>query len=121
MDKRYQSVTSALKDMEEQIKQLLSHQSKVGWPSKSSDDEDDDDAVKVDWITPNSQGIVQSSLDYAKQLSEKVFHAFKSASVATTYLPSRLRGGATQGYQQAQEMYSTLKSVKILRVLLALL
>ena len=115
MDKRYQTVTSALKDLEGQLRQLLSrHSNTMGtsWPASTDDDEDDNE-VKVTWLTESasSQGILQSSLDYAKQLSEKVFHTFKSVTVATTYLPSHLRGGATQGYQYAQEMYSTLKPV----------
>ena len=112
MDKRYQTVTSALRDLEEQLKQLLSHQSKSAettWPSK---DEEEEEGVKVEWLDPKPQGgYVQSSLDYAKKLSEKVFHTFQSVTVVTTYLPSRLKGGATQGYQYAQEMYTTLKPV----------
>lgn len=114
MDKRYLSVTAALKDLEGQIKQLLSRQSSAGSASWLPKDTDDDTEVKVDWITPNSQGIVQSSLDYAKQMSETVFHAFKSVTVATAYLPSHLGEGATQGYQYAQEMYYTLKPVMFL-------
>lgn len=105
-------MTTALKDFEEQIKQLLSRQSNVesvSWLPK--DTEDDEGEVKVDWVTPKSQGIVQSSLDRAKQLSENVFLAFKSVTVATTYLPGHLRERTTQGYQYAQEMYSTLKEV----------
>ena len=111
MDKQYQSVASALKDLEEQIKQLLSRQSGVEHVSWLPKDDDDDCEVKVDWITPNSQGIVQASLDRAKQLSETVYHTFKSVTVATTYLPSHLRKGTIQGYQYAQEVYSTLKQV----------
>lgn len=110
MDKQYQTVTSALKDIEEQIKKLLSRQSSsvgMSWLPKDSDEDDEKD----DWLTSKPQGIMQSSLDYAKQLSEKVFHTFQSVTVATTYLPSHLKGGATQGYQYAQEMYSTLKPV----------
>ncbi len=111
MDKQYENVTSALKDMEDHMKQVLSLQS--GSVSKRWPPEDDDEEMKVDWLAPKSQGPMQSSLDYAKQLSEKVFHTFKSVTVATTYLPGHLRGGATQGYQYAQEMYSTLKPVRL--------
>lgn len=110
IDKQYHNVTSALKDLEEQIKQLLSRHSSTNWLPDS--DEEDDNEVKADWLTPKSQGIVQSPLDYAKRLSEKVFHTFKSVTVVTAYLPSHLRGGANQGYQYAQEMYSTLKPVQ---------
>ncbi len=111
MDKRYQAVTLALRDLEEQLKQLLSRQSKsveMDWPSK----DDEEEGVKVEWLDPKPQeGYMQSSLDYAKQLSEKVFHTFQSVTVVTDYLPSRLKDGATEGYQYAQEMYSTLKPV----------
>lgn len=111
MDKRYQAVTLALKDYEEQLKQLLSRQKsvKADWPSG---DDEDEDSVKVEWLDPKPQGgYIQSSLDYAKQLSEKVFHTFQSVTVVTDYLPSRLKDGATQGYQYAQELYSTLRPV----------
>lgn len=114
MDKQYQNVTSALKDLEGQIKQLLSRQqSQTGMSWLPKDDEDEDEGVKVAWLTPASkpQGVIQMSLDYAKQLSEKVFRGFQSVTVATTYLPGNLRQGATQGYHYAQEMYSTLKPV----------
>ena len=110
MDKRYQDVTSALKDVEERIKLVLSRQSSgvgMSWLSKDTDE----DEVKIEWLTPRSQGLVQSSLDYAKQLNEKVFHTLKSVTAVSAYLPSHLRGGATQGYQYAQEIYSTLKPV----------
>ena len=118
MDKRYQAVTLALKDFEEQLKQILSRQSKsvkVEWPSK---DDEDEEGVKVEWLDPKPQGgYIQSSLDYAKQLSEKVFHTFQSVTVVTDYLPSRLKDGATHGYQYAQELYSTLKPVSFAMVL----
>lgn len=111
MDKRYQTVTTTLKDLEDQLKQLLSRKPyavDVSWLPK---DDDEEDSMKIEWLNPKSQGVIQSSLDYAKQLSEKVFHTFQSVTVVTTRLPSHLKGGATQGYQYAQEMYSTLKTV----------
>lgn len=111
MDKQYQVVTSSLKDLEDQIKQLLSRQSRSegDWPPK---DDGEEDGVKVEWLDPKPKdGYMQASLDYAKQLSEKVFHTFQSVTVVTTRLPSHIKGGATQGYQYAQEMYSTLKAV----------
>lgn len=110
VDKQYQTVTSALKDLEEQIKQLLSRKAKnteMTWPPK-----DDEEDTKIEWLSPKPQGILQSSLDYSKQMSEKVFHTFQSVTVATTYLPSHLKGGAIHAYQYAQEMYSTLKPVR---------
>lgn len=111
MDKRYQTVTTALRDLEQQLQRLLSRQSKsaeASWPPKDEEEE----GVKVEWLDPKPQGgYVQSSLDYAKQLSEKVFHTFQSVTVVTAYLPSHLKGGATQGYHYAKEMYSTLKPV----------
>lgn len=112
-------MASALKELEEQIKQLLSRQSNVenvSWLPKDTDDEDDE--VKMDWITPNSRGIVQASLDRAKQLSETVYYTFKSVTVATTYLPSHLRKGTIEGYQYAQEVYSTLKQASTVRMLI---
>lgn len=111
MDKKYQTMTSALKELEGQIKQLLSRQSSS---LLVKDEDDDEEGVKVEWLTPTPQGAIQSSLDYAKQLSEKVFRGFQSATVATTYLPGHLKGGATQGYQYALEVYSTLKPVRVL-------
>ena len=112
MGKKYEAVTTALTDLEEHIKQMLSQKpsQSVTWLPK---DDEDEDSVKIGWLTPapKSQGVVQSALDYAKQLSEKVFRGFQSATVATTYLPGHLREGANQGYQYAQEMYSTLKPV----------
>ena len=115
MNKQYHNVTSSLKDLEDQLKQLLSHYSNSSSTSSGtswSGDDDDESGVKADWAAaPRSEGIMQSSLDYAKQLSEKVFHAFKSVTVATTYLPGHLKGRTAQGYQYAQEMYSTLKPV----------
>jgi hypothetical protein len=113
MDQRYQSVTTTLKDLEGQIKQLLSRQSNVNWLPKDTEDEDE---VKVDWITPTSQGVVQASLDRAKHLSETVYHGFKSITVATTYLPGHLKEGTTQGYQYAQEMFNTLKQVSAVMI-----
>lgn len=116
MDKQYQSVTSALKDLEDQIKQLVSRQQSQTGMSWLPKDDEDEESVNVGWLTQASkpQGVLQSSLDYTKQLSEKVFRGFQSVTVATTYLPGHLKGGATQGYQYAQEMYSTLKSVSSL-------
>lgn len=109
MDKKYQTVASALKDLEDQIKQLLSRQQR---PNLLPEGDEDEDSVNVELFTLRKpQGALQSSLDYAKQLSEKIFHGFQSVTVATTYLPGHLKEGATQGYQYAQEMYSTLKSV----------
>lgn len=114
VDKQYQTVTSAMKDLEEHIKQMMlsrqQSQAVMSWLPKEDEDEE---SVNVGWLIPaqKPQGVVQSSLDYAKQLSEKVFRGFQSVTVATTYLPGHLKGGATQGYQYAQEMYSTLKLV----------
>ncbi len=100
MEKNYQAVTSSLKSLEDQIKQLLSQQC-------SFDEKADGEGVEL--VKP--QDTLQSSLDYAKQLSDKVFHSFQSITVATSYLPHRMSGGANQAYQYAQEMYSTLKPV----------
>lgn len=98
--------------MEDQLRQLLSRHAGTGevgvsWLPKDGEEEDN----RIEWLTPRPQGTLQASLDYAKQLSEKVFHAFQAVTVATTYLPKQFKDGAGQSFQYAQEMYSTLKPV----------
>lgn len=112
IDKQYNTVTSALKDLEERIKLVLSRQSNnegASWLPKDSDED-----VKIEWLNPKPQGTLQYTLDYAKQLSEKVFHTFQSVTVTTAYLPRHMKEGAIQAYQYTHEMYSTLKPVNTL-------
>lgn len=115
LDRQYQTVTSALKDLEDQIKQLLSRQAATGeggasWLPKDGEEKEEDN--RIEWLNPRPRGTLQASLDYAKQLSGKVFHSFQSVTVATTYLPKQLKDNAGQAYQYAQEMYSTLKPIQ---------
>jgi len=93
--------------MEGQLKQVLSRQSSSVGSQWLPPNDSDDEGPKIDWLSPKPpRRIMQTFLDYAKQLSEKVLHSFK---VATTYLPGHVKKGAAQGYQNALEMYSTLK------------
>ena len=106
----YQSVATAIKDLEGHIKEMLSRtaqgEDKVNWlPDETEEDNE------IQWLKPQPVSRLQSTLDYAKQLSEKVYTGLRSVSGATSYLPHHLKGGATQAYEYAQELYSHLKTV----------
>lgn len=111
LDRQYDTVTTALKDMEGQIKQLLTRK------AASTEEEEvcvkeggeDEDSV-VPWMKP-PRGTLQASLDYAKQLSEKAYNSLGSVTAASRLLPTNLKESAGQAYRHAQDMYSTLKPV----------
>lgn len=111
----YETVSTALKDLQDHVKEMLSRtaqgeQGKVAWlPDETEEDH------QIQWLKPQATASrLQSTLDYAKQLSERVFTGLKSVSTATSYLPHHLKGGATQAYDYAQELYTQLKPVSCL-------
>lgn len=113
MGKQYQNMQTALKDLEAQLKSLLSRQAKeegVSWlPEESGEGEDD-----IQWLIPKqNKSRVQATLDYAKELSERVYGTFQSMARATSYLPHHLKGGTSQAYAYAHELYMTLKSASV--------
>ena len=109
LDRQYETVTTALKDLEDQIKQLLTRKSADTDEVKEGGE--DEDSV-VPWMNP-PRGTLQASLDYAKQLSEKAYNSFGSVNVASRLLPQHLKESAGQAYHHAHDMYSTLKPVSI--------
>ncbi len=77
-----------------------------------SGEESDDD---IQWLSPKkdeTKSFLQATLDYAKQLTERVYGALQSVARATTYLPHHLKTGTTQAYTQAHDLYMSLKSVR---------
>ena len=81
---------------------------KISWLPEETEEEDE-----IQWLSPKPKSRLQSSLDYAKQLSERVYTASQSVAGAATYLPHQLKDGATRVYVYAQELYTTLKPVCI--------
>ena len=89
------------------MKKFISHHGvSVSWLPKDNEVED-----KMEWLNPRPKGTLQASLDYAKQLSDKLFRTVQSVTTVTTLLPKQLQDGASKSYQYTQEMYSTLKPV----------
>ncbi len=83
-------------------------ENKITWlPDETEEDR------QIQWLKPQPSRL-QSTLDYAKQLSERVFSGLKSVSSATSYLPHHMKEGATQAYDYAQEIYTQLKPVSCL-------
>ena len=114
MGKQYQQAQTALKDLDSHVRAMWSRgkQSKeeegIGLLTEESQEGEED----IKWLpVKQGKGVLQGSLDSAKALSERLFGAVKSVASAATYLPHQLKGGADQIYSQAQELYTTLKSV----------
>lgn len=110
VDQKCQSLTTTLKDLEDQLKQLLSRKPTNTDESCSKEGDEDEEDKVIPWLNP-PRGTVQASLDYAKQLSEKAYNSLSSVTVASRLLPGNLKDSAGQAYRRAQEMYSTLKPV----------
>lgn len=108
---QYENISSTLKDLQDHVKEMLSRtaqgeENKVTWlPDETEEDS------QIEWLKPKPTRF-QSTLDYSKQLSERVYSGLKSISGATSYLPHHLKGGATQAYDYAQELYTQLKPVR---------
>lgn len=83
---------------------------KVEWLPDQSAGEDDE----IEWLKPRPTSRLQATLDYAKQLSAKLYSGLGSVSSVTSYLPHQLKDGASQAYDYSKEMYSHLKSVSSL-------
>ena len=115
VDRQYNNLQDTVKELNSKLRALLRQHAKkddaeqTSWLPEESGDEEEDE---IQWLTPKPKGSVQSALDYTKQLSERVFTAFQSVSQAITLLPHPLKGGASQAYSYAQELYTTLKAVK---------
>ena len=114
VDRQYNNLQDTVKELDSKLRALLHQHAKkdgaeqTSWLPEESGEEEDE----IQWLTPKPKGSVQSALDYTKQLSERVFTAFQSVSQAITLLPHPLKGGASQAYNYAQELYTTLKAVK---------
>lgn len=114
---QYERAQDTLRSLEAQLKTLLSLQGKATGETitlvhEPSGEESDDD---IQWLTPQEEKtktFLQATLDYAKQLSEKIYGALQSVVQATTYLPHHLKEGATQAYTQAHDLYISLKPVR---------
>ena len=115
VDRQYNNLQDTMKELNSKLRALLHQHAKkddaeqTSWLPEESGEEEEDE---IQWLTPKPKGSVQSALDYTKQLSERVFTAFQSVSQAITLLPHPLKGGASQAYSYAQELYTTLKAVK---------
>lgn len=114
VDRQYNHLQDTVKELNSKLRALLhQHAEKDGaeqtsWLPEESGEEEDE----IQWLTPKKpKGSLQSALDYAKQLSERVFTAFQSVSRGITLLPHPLKDGASQAYSYAQELYTTLKAV----------
>ena len=114
MDKQYKNLSSSIKDLEEHIRQMLSHK---GAPSEEEphdswvQEETEEQEGEIKWLNPKPKTRVQAALDTAKRLSEKVYGAFQYVAGAASYLPHQLKGGASSAYEKAHELYTTLKPV----------
>ncbi len=113
---QYDRAQERLRSLESQLRSMLSLQEKVtgeALPEHSGDESDDD----IQWLPPHEEEeaktFLQSTLDYAKQLSERVYGALQSVVKATTYLPHHLKIGAIQAYTQAHDLYTSLKGVSL--------
>ena len=115
----YQTFTSTVKEVEDRVKEMLTRsaqgEDKINWLPDESEDDD-----QIQWLKPQPVSRLQATLDYAKQLSEKVYGGFRSVSGVTSYLPHQLKDGATQAYDYSQEMYSHLKSVSSFKTFVVL-
>ena len=112
VDKQYRQLQSSLKCVREQLGSLVVRSKTQEPPTVTLLEESEEKEEEIESLTPTEKAtLLQGALDYAKQLSEKVFTAFQSVSKATTYLPHHLKTGATQAYSYSQELYTTLKSV----------
>jgi len=109
---QYGNLTTAIKNLEGHVKEMLCQsaqgEDKVSWLPDESEGPDD----QIQWLKPYQPvSKVQATLDYAKQLSGKVFSGFQTVYGATSYLPHHLKGGANQAFEYAKELYTTLKPV----------
>ena len=114
MGKQFQHVQTTVKDMDARVwamwsgGKLSKEEEGMGLLLEESQEGEED----IQWLpVKQKKGVLQASLDSAKALSERLFGAVKSVSSAATYLPHQLKGGAAQIFSQAQELYTTLKSV----------
>ena len=105
---------TTVKDVDARVRAMWSG----GKPSQEEEgmglllEESQEGEEDIQWLpVKQKKGVLQASLDSAKALSERLFGAVKSVSSAVTYLPHQLKGGAAQLFSQAQELYTTLKSV----------
>ena len=111
VDKQYKQLQGSLKNIHQQPGSLMTCSTTKQDPTVTVLEDDDRKEVELESLTPKEKAtLLQGVLDYTKQLSEKVFMAFQTA---TSYLPHHLKSGKTQAFSYSQELYTTLKSVSL--------
>jgi hypothetical protein len=114
VDKQYKQLQSCLKNVRQHLTDLVTHPKTAQDPTVVLLNDSDEKEIELESLSPTEKAtLFQGVLDYAKQLSEKVFTAFQTVSTATTYLPHHLKTGTTQAFTYSQELYTTLKSAKV--------
>lgn len=113
VDKQYRSLATSIKDLEEHIRQMLSRK-EVEVEIQEEEEETGELEGEIKWLSPKPKTRVQAALDTAKALSERVYGALQYVAGAAVYLPHQLKGGATNAYEKAHELYTTLKPVSCL-------
>ena len=113
MDKQYKHLQSSLRSIRGHLGSLVpTSSSSAQDPVVTLLDDSEEGEVQLESMTPEEKATVfQGVLDYARQLSEKVYTTFQSVSSATSFLPHNLKSGANHALQVSQELYTTLKSV----------
>lgn len=113
-DKQYKHLQSSLRSIRQHLGSLVTTPTSATTqdPVVTLLDDSEEGGVKLESMTPTEKATVfQGVLDYARQLSEKVYTAFQSVSSATSFLPHNLKSGASHALEVSQELYTTLKSV----------
>ena len=113
VDKQYKHLQTSLRSVRQHLGSLVTPSPTTQDPLVTLlDDGEEGEGVQLESMTPSQKAtLLQGVLDYTRQLSERVFTAFQSVSMATNYLPHNLKSGTSHALQFSQELYTTLKSV----------
>lgn len=106
----YKTLQVTMKELEAQIKTLLAKKATTDQQTSLLPEEEGE--KNIEWLDPKPKGSIQAALDYAKQLSERVYTSLHAVTRATSLLPHHLKDSTTHAFGYAQEFYTTLKSAK---------
>lgn len=102
----YHAAQYVVKEAEAQVSKLWRRENKVA-PTSEEEDED------IEWLTPKKKARMEAALDYTKHLGEVVYGKLQYVSKAAAYLPHQLKDSTVQALNYAQELYTTVKTVRV--------